>query len=154
MCKEQENIIDFIVSCLFAALQTISRICGFRTKRLLELYQTLFPHPKDRKKQSGHKTIARTLEEEPGRGVYYEPGNLISETFSLNRTTEWGCEKSNKIQTEATRKCHTFYTYSWNMFVVFIGFIYQLGTGGWMLDCARCLPRAWEATISHWATPT
>ena len=55
-CKEQQNIIDFIVGGLFAAFQTILRIWGFRTKRLLELHQTLFLHPKHRKKQSGQET--------------------------------------------------------------------------------------------------
>jgi len=44
---------------LFTALQTIPRIWGFRTKRLLELHQTLFPHPKHRKKRSGHETTTR-----------------------------------------------------------------------------------------------
>jgi len=43
-----------LVRSLFTALQTIFRIWGFRTKLLLELHQTLFPH---RKKWSGHETI-------------------------------------------------------------------------------------------------
>ena len=47
---------NHLVRGLFTALQTIPRIWGLRTKRLLELHQTLFPHPKHRKKRSGHET--------------------------------------------------------------------------------------------------
>ena len=46
-----------LVRSFFTVLQTIPRIWRFRTKRLLELHQTLFSHPKQRKKRSGNETI-------------------------------------------------------------------------------------------------
>ena len=72
-----KKTIDFIVGGLFSALQTIPRIWGFRTKRLLELHQTLFPHSKHRKKRSGHETIYKV----PGVLTIYEgfAHNLHSE---------------------------------------------------------------------------
>ena len=69
---------------------------GIQNETTIGVTPDPFPHPKHRKKQFGHETIARTLEEEPGRGVYYEPGNLISETFSLNRTLNGGAKNLNR----------------------------------------------------------
>jgi len=51
-----KKTIDFIVSGLFAALQTIPRIWGFRMKTAIGVTLDPFPHPKHRKRR--HETNA------------------------------------------------------------------------------------------------